>query len=83
MLKRLTLWVVIMGAVIFFSGCADYNRVADSAMNKACGVEGQTFRDAYRAARDGEYRAKDRAICLRCPGESGLKCTGDPKALPQ
>lgn len=65
------------------AGCADYNRIADSAMNKACGVEGQAARDAYRASRDPEYRTKDRAICVRCPGEPALKCTGDPMALPQ
>lgn len=67
---------------VFLAACADYNRIADSAMEKACGIEGQTARDAYRISRDPEYREKDRAICVRCPGESELKCTGDPMALP-
>ena len=83
MLKRLAIWAVIMGAFVFATGCADYNRVADGLMEKACSAEGETARNAYRAARDGEYRAKDRAVCVRCPGEESLKCTGDPKALPQ
>lgn len=64
------------------TGCANYNAAADALMNKACGVEGQAGRDAYRAARGPEYRAKDRAACIRCPGEKALKCTGDPMALP-
>lgn len=64
------------------AGCADYNRIADEAMEKACSIEGQTARDAYRVSRDAEFRRKDRAICVRCPGESALKCTGDPMALP-
>ena len=68
--------------VALLIGCADYNRIADSAMEKACGLEGATARDAYRISRDPEYRAKDRAICVRCPGEAELKCTGDPIALP-
>ena len=67
---------------VLLAGCADYNRIVDSATEKACSLEGQTFRDAFRAANQGEYVAKDRAICLRCPGEPALKCTGDPKALP-
>ncbi len=73
--------IAICGAVLLF-GCADYNRIADSAMEKACGIEGQTARDAYRVSRHAEYVEKDRAICVRCPGEGALKCTGEPKALP-
>ena len=64
------------------AGCGDYNRIADQAVEKGCSLEGQTARDAYRAARHGEFVTKDRAICMRCPGEDALKCTGDPKALP-
>jgi len=74
---------LVLGIVLgMLAGCADYNRIADSAMEKACSIEGQTARDAYRISRDAEYRLKDRAICLRCPGETALKCTGDPMALP-
>ena len=68
--------------VALLVGCADYNKIADSLADKACGIEGQTFRDGYRASRDAEYREKDRALCGRCPGEVELKCTGDPIALP-
>lgn len=75
-------YVLIVAGALALSACADYNKIADSAVEKACSVEGQTARDAYRASRDGEFRAKDRAICMRCPGEAALKCTGDPKALP-
>lgn len=67
---------------VLLAGCADYNRVVDSAMEKACSLDGQTARDAFRIARTPEYIAKDRAICLRCPGETALHCTGDPMALP-
>ena len=79
---RKSILLAFLTPLIWLNGCADYNRIADNAMEKACGIEGQTARDAYRASRDAEYRAKDRAICVRCPGESALKCTGDPKALP-
>ena len=74
---------LVLALAVMLAGCADYNKVADAMAEKACSPEGQVARDAYRAARDGEYRTKDRAVCVRCPGEERLKCTGDPKALPE
>jgi hypothetical protein len=75
--------LTVLFAALLLAGCGDYNKIVDSAMEKACSIEGQTARDAFRAARQSEYVAKDRAICLRCPGEAAVKCTGDPKALPE
>lgn len=75
-------FLISVFVAVLLAGCADYNKIVDSAVNKACSIEGQTARDAFRAARNAEYVAKDRAICLRCPGETAVKCTGDPKALP-
>lgn len=81
-MRPFLVWAVFMGALIVAAGCATYEQVADAAAEKGCSPEGQTARSAYRAARDSVYRAKDRAICMRCPGEEALKCTGDPKTLP-
>lgn len=75
--------IALLPLVFALFACGDYNRIADSAVEKGCSLEGQTARDAYRAARHGEFVQKDRAICMRCPGETALKCTGDPKALPE
>ena len=68
---------------LLVAGCGgDYNIYADKAMEYGCGLEGQASRLTYRTLRDAEYRAKDRAICARCPGETELSCTGDPMGLP-
>jgi hypothetical protein len=51
-------------------------------MNYSCSLEGQAARLTYRTLRTPEYLVKDRALCIRCPAETELSCTGDPKALP-
>ena len=74
---------VIALGLMFLSGCATYSELVDKAVHYGCNTpEGQTARLTFRTINDPIYRSKDLAICLRCPGEEALGCTGDPKALP-
>ena len=54
----------------------------DTLDAQMCTSRGEKARDVFRTLRDDDFRAGDRAVCVRCPGEIELTCTGDPKALP-
>ena len=80
---KLALKLIPALMLVLVVGCGgDYNIYADKAMDYSCGLEGQAARLTYRTVRTPEFLAKDRAICVRCAGETELSCTGDPIALP-
>ena len=74
--------LMLAGVLVSVSGCATYETAANAAVDRACSPTGQTAREAFKAARRPSYLERDQALCLRCPGEDALQCTGDPKALP-
>lgn len=82
MINRRIAFAFLTLALVMLGGCATYEQLADDAMARSCSVSGQKARDGFRAVRGPEYVMQDKAICIRCPGEDALKCTGDPKALP-
>lgn len=73
----------IFAAALFLSGCSalmSVENALDAASDKYCAASLE--RAVIKTALDPSFRAKDKAACIRCPGEPALSCVGDPKGLP-
>lgn len=68
----------------FLSGCAAFGKVdeiIDQGRAEYCSRP--TVRATVKTVLDPEARSEDWALCIRCEGEEGLSCIGDPKSLPE
>jgi len=74
--------MLVVLAVVGLAGCAQLDHGVAIASDQMCSVNGAAGRTAFRVTQDATFRAQDKALCSRCPGEPALSCTGDPKALP-
>lgn len=65
------------------AGCSQLRQGIAIATDQMCSDEGEAARSAFRSDQNESFIKDDKALCARCPGETELKCTGDPKALPK
>lgn len=70
-------------AAVLLNGCGYLMKaedMLDDASDKYCAAIVE--RTVIKTALDPSFRAKDKAACIRCPGEQVLSCVGDPMELP-
>lgn len=70
-------------ATVLLNGCSSLMKaetMLDDASDKYCAAIVE--RTVIKTALDPSFRAKDKAVCIRCPGEAALSCAGDPMELP-
>lgn len=80
-MKALKIWA-ILPILLVLGACTHVQYATSFVTDQLCTAEGQTTRLVFRTTNDLDFRAQDKAICARCPGEEALSCTGDPVALP-
>ncbi len=77
-------WVAVaIIAAPMLSGCTAFAKV-DEVIDKGTTLycDDPLSRATVKTVLDPSFKAKDKAACIRCPGEEKLSCVGDPGALP-